>query len=153
MAQALEESSLEPLAVDQHPLPSGPKHETRAEIQRPDGSIDLRTRLRLLEHERVATTNARRSAEQKLDQAERELAGLGFLGRRRRAPALEAEITAQREVIRVAGTTLAGIEKRRQALRSERGSLDRGRELAAVSTGRTREQSAGVGQRAPGLEL
>ena len=34
LAQALEESAIERLAVDQRPLPTGPRHETRAEIFR-----------------------------------------------------------------------------------------------------------------------
>ena len=37
LGQALEESAIERLAVDQRPLPSGPLHDTRAEIERPLG--------------------------------------------------------------------------------------------------------------------
>ena len=50
LAQALEESAIERLAVDQRPLPSGPRHETRAEIDRP--SERDRSRHRLIEQQR-----------------------------------------------------------------------------------------------------
>jgi hypothetical protein len=59
MAQALEESAIERLAVDQRPLP-GPRHRTRAEIDRPTTSDGDRTRLRLLEQQRLATLKAPR---------------------------------------------------------------------------------------------
>src|SRR5262249_42442913 len=78
-AQALEESSIERLALDQRPLPTGPKHETRPEIHRPIPAGDLRAQLRLLEHERVAVARARAEAERKLQQAEQQGAQLGFL--------------------------------------------------------------------------
>jgi ATP-dependent exoDNAse (exonuclease V) alpha subunit len=47
LAQALEESAIERLAVDQRPLPSGPMHQTRVEIERPQFTDAERTRLRL----------------------------------------------------------------------------------------------------------
>src|SRR5207248_369257 len=89
-AQALEESSLERLALDQRPLPTGPKHETRPQIERAIPTRERHAALRLLEQERVATTRSRATAERKLDQGERELTRLGFLARRRRAPSTRA---------------------------------------------------------------
>src|SRR5207248_8501880 len=55
LAQALEESTIERLAVDQRPLPSGPRHETRAEIDRPVLGCESRSRLRLVEQQRLMT--------------------------------------------------------------------------------------------------
>src|SRR5262249_22147352 len=115
-AQALEESSLERLAVDQRPLPAGPKHETRPEIERAAPSHEQRAALQLLEQERVATTRTRAAAERTLDQADRELTGLGLLARRRRAPRLAAEINAQRAIVQAADERLSVLEQRRKAL-------------------------------------
>src|SRR5207249_4228349 len=54
LGQALEESGIERLAVDQRPLPSGPLHDTRAEIERFSPTAAQRARLRTLEQERIA---------------------------------------------------------------------------------------------------
>ena len=60
LAQALEESAIERLAVDQRPLPTGPRHETRAEIERPTERD--RTRLRLIEQQRLVLAKTRSKA-------------------------------------------------------------------------------------------
>src|SRR5262249_59689699 len=81
LGQALEESAIERLAVDQRPLPSGPLHDTRAEIERREPSAELRMRLRSLQQERLAITKARQQAERTLDNAESGVARLGLVGR------------------------------------------------------------------------
>lgn len=63
LGQALEESAIERLAVDQRPLPSSPLYDTRAEIEQFTPTADLRERLRSAEQERLALTKSRRRAE------------------------------------------------------------------------------------------
>ncbi len=96
--RALEESAVELLAVDQRPLPSGPRHEARPAIERTRLSPDDHLHLRLLEHKRRALTKTRAAAEQKLEAAERQLAQCGPL-RRRRRDELRAEIELQRHAV------------------------------------------------------
>jgi hypothetical protein len=100
LAQALEESAIERLAVDQRPLPTGPRHETRAEIDRPIGRD--RTRHRLIEQQRLVLAKTRSRAQSRLAEAERELASLGPLGRRRRGGQLRSEIEFQERALRMA---------------------------------------------------
>ena len=69
--RALEESAVELLAVDQRPLPSGPRHEARPEIERSRPSPDDQLHLRLLEHKRLALVKTRDVAERRLEAAER----------------------------------------------------------------------------------
>src|SRR5881397_666849 len=57
--RALEESAIEDLAVDQRPLPSGPRHEARPEIERPDATPEQRMRRRLLEQKQRALSKTR----------------------------------------------------------------------------------------------
>ena len=71
--RALEESAIEELAVDQHPLPSGPRHDARPEIERSDLTPDERMRRRLLEQKQRALPKTIETAERKLEQAERDL--------------------------------------------------------------------------------
>ena len=107
MAQALEESAIERLAVDQHPLPSGPRHQTRAQIERPEvPETDLAKR-RLLEQQQLATVKAREAAERALAEAERKLKRLPRLVRGRRREELHAEIGRQRSTLRIAERQLA----------------------------------------------
>src|SRR5581483_4871065 len=65
--RALEESAIEELAVDQHPLPSGPRHDARPEIERPSMTADERLHRRLLEHKQRAQTKTCGVAERKLE--------------------------------------------------------------------------------------
>ena len=82
--RALEESAVERLAVDQRPLPTGPKHTARPEIERSTPSMDDQLHLRLLEQKRRALVKTREVAERRLETAERELAHCSPLRRRRR---------------------------------------------------------------------
>ena len=65
--RALEESAVELLAVDQRPLPSGPRHEARPEIERSALTPEEQLQLRLLEQKRRALAKTRDAAERKLD--------------------------------------------------------------------------------------
>jgi hypothetical protein len=96
--RALEESAIEDLAVDQHPLPSGPRHEARPEIERPELTPDERLHRRLLEQKQRAQSKALGTAERKLELAQRRLDACGFLRRRARTE-LRAEIELQRRVV------------------------------------------------------
>ncbi|MGH3040835.1 MAG: MobF family relaxase, partial [Gaiellaceae bacterium] len=110
MAQALEESGIERLAVDQRPLPSGPRHLVRAEIERPQLSESDRTRLRLLEQQRLATWRARESAERALAEAEGRLDRIPLLVRGRRRDDLRSQIAREQSAIRLADEKLASLE-------------------------------------------
>ena len=109
LAQALEESAIERLAVDQRPLPSGPRHETRAEIDRPTERD--RSRHRLIEQQRLVLGKTRSKAESRLAEAERELSNLGPLGRRRRAAQLHTEIAFQERSIQMADEKLIKLDR------------------------------------------
>ncbi|MEJ7792413.1 MAG: MobF family relaxase [Gaiellaceae bacterium] len=109
LAQALEESAIERLAVDQRPLPSGPRHETRAEIDRP--SERDRSRHRLIEQQRLVLAKTRSRAQSRLAEAESELASLGPLGRRRRGGELRSEIVFQERALRMADEKLIELDR------------------------------------------
>ncbi|HZT54501.1 MAG TPA: MobF family relaxase, partial [Gaiellaceae bacterium] len=108
-AQALEESAIERLAVDQRPLPSGPLHETQAEIEKKRLSPEQRMRERLIEQQRLATAKARADAERTLAEAERKLARLGLLRCGPRREALQSEIARLRCAVRLADEKLADL--------------------------------------------
>ena len=129
-AQALEESAVERLAVDQRPLPSGPRHQTRVEIERPQPTDAERMRLRLIDQARLATKKARTAAECKLGEAERDLSRVGPFARGRRRERLRAEIALQRVATRMADEKLVELnqqarEMRRNALTAEGRMQDR----------------------------
>ena len=96
--RALEESAVEELAVDQHPLPSGPKHDARPQIERQTLTPDERVQRRLLEQKQRALSKTRDVAEGRLETAERKLAKCGALRRRTRDD-LRSEIALQRRAI------------------------------------------------------
>jgi hypothetical protein len=96
--RALEESAIELLAVDQRPLPSGPRHEARPQVERPAHSPEQQLHLRLLEQQRRALSKTRDVASRKLEAAERELARCSPL-RRRHRDELRNEVELQRHAI------------------------------------------------------
>ena len=116
-ARALEESAIELLAVDQRPLPSGPRHDTRAAIDRHRPTREPGGRARLIEHERLATRKARELAEQRLAEAESTLAGAGPFLRRRRGDELGADAALQKTAIRVVDRKLSELENEATMLR------------------------------------
>ena len=120
--RALEESAVEELAVDQHPLASGPRHEARPEIERGELTTDGRDHRRLLEHKQRALAKSGELAERKLQLAERELARSSRLHRRARAE-LRAEIDLQRGAVEMAREQLAATATRIEEVR--RGSSQR----------------------------
>jgi conjugative relaxase-like TrwC/TraI family protein len=103
--RALEESAVEELAVDQRPLPSGPRHEARPEIERSVLSSDEQMCRRLLEQKRRALSKTRDAAERKLEAAERQLTGRSVI-RRRARDELRAEIDLQQRAIALADERL-----------------------------------------------
>jgi len=99
--RALEESAVEELAVDQRPLPSGPRHEARPEIERSELTQEEQMRRRLLDQKRRALSKTRDAAEVRLEAAERKLALCGAF-RRRARDELRAEVQLQRRAIDLA---------------------------------------------------
>jgi hypothetical protein len=97
-ARELEESAVEELAVDQHPLPSGPRHAARPEIERSDLAADERTRRRLLDQKQRALTKTLDTAERKLATAELDFTRCSRLRRRVRTE-LRTQIEFQRRAI------------------------------------------------------
>jgi hypothetical protein len=104
--RALEESAVEELAVDQHPLPSGPRHDARPEIERSDLSADERTHRRLLDQKRRALTKTLETAQRKLEKANLDFTRCSPLRRRVRNE-LRSEIAVQRRAIVVTQERLA----------------------------------------------
>jgi conjugative relaxase-like TrwC/TraI family protein len=118
LAQALEESANERLAVDQQPLPSGPLHDTRAEIEQLRPTPELRALLRSLEQQRLAMTRARQQAERTLRDAERELDRPGLIRRGRRRHQLLGDIVGCRAAVRIADERLSKLAQEARALRT-----------------------------------
>jgi conjugative relaxase-like TrwC/TraI family protein len=106
LAQELEESAIERLAVDQRPLPTGPRHETRVVIDRP--SEPDRTQLRLIEQQRLVLAKTRSRAQTRLTEAERELQRLG---RRRRGAQLRSEIAFQERALQMTDDKLRELDR------------------------------------------
>jgi conjugative relaxase-like TrwC/TraI family protein len=143
--RALEESAIELLALDQRPLPSGPRHEARPEVERHQPSPDERLHLRLLEQKRRALTKTRDIAERNLATAERELDRCSPLRRRHREQ-LRAQVDLHRHTLTVTHERLAevaaSLEESRFQFREVDGAL-RDRRLDDVPRGaRTREPRA-----------
>lgn len=122
--RALEESAVELLAVDQRPLPSGPRHEARPEIMRRRPSPDAQLQCRLLEQKRRALTKTREAAERKLEIAERQLEQCSPLRRRRRDD-LTAEIDRQRQAVDLVDRRVANTVDTIAATRTDTSRLGR----------------------------
>jgi conjugative relaxase-like TrwC/TraI family protein len=125
--RALEESAIELLAVDQRPLPSGPRHEARPEIERSALTPEEQLQLRLFEQKRGALAKMRCAAERKLAAAARELDRCGPL-RRRRRESLRAHVELQRHAIAVADRQLAEAVALLEGARLQFRALDRATE-------------------------
>jgi conjugative relaxase-like TrwC/TraI family protein len=122
--RALEESAIELLAVDQRPLPSGPRHQARPEIERSALTPEEQLRLRLLEQKRRALTKTRDAAERKLATAERELDRCSGLRMRRRGE-LRADMELKRRAIELADARLAEAVTSLEETRLHFGKVDR----------------------------
>jgi conjugative relaxase-like TrwC/TraI family protein len=144
-AQTLEESAIERLAVDQQPLPVGPKHDVRAEIERSKLSQGERTRLLLLEQQRKTVMKLRVDAERRLDDAEHMLGKNGRLSRGRCRDQLRSEIALCRTTIRAADRKLTELKMLTQAARRTDLAGDRslvrssGRQEVLARTGAERQ--------------
>jgi conjugative relaxase-like TrwC/TraI family protein len=118
LGQALEESAVERLAVDQRPLPFGALHDTRAEIEQFNPTAERRAQLRLLEHERLALTKARRRAELSHREVERRLDRRDIFWRGRRKERLVRELDCSRDAIRLADERLTALAVEARNLRT-----------------------------------
>jgi conjugative relaxase-like TrwC/TraI family protein len=117
-AQALEESAVERLAIDQHPLPSGPKHDARAEIARSTPSELRLFEARQVAQQRLALSKVRADAERRLADAERALKRGRRFGGRRTKDALMSEIALQRATVKAADDRLNAVTERAHHLRN-----------------------------------
>ena len=133
---------IEELAVDQHPLPSGPRHDARPEIERSDLSADERTRRRLLDQKRRALTKTLETAERKLEKAELDFTRCSPLRRRVRNE-LRTEIAVQRRAIVVTQERLAETRLQIEDARLRPVSSSREIETGQRST-RTRARERGL---------
>jgi conjugative relaxase-like TrwC/TraI family protein len=118
LGQALEESAIERLAIDQRPLPSGPLHDSRPEIEQFTPTGARREQLRLLEQERLALTKARRRAELSHHEAERGLRRRDILWRGRRKERLVRELDCSRDAVRLADERLTALAAEVRNLRT-----------------------------------
>jgi hypothetical protein len=116
LACALEESAVERLAVDQRPHDNGPRHATRAEIDRTALFGLSSSQLRLIDQQRLVLRKSQERAEEDLLKAEAGIAALGFLSRRRGA-ALKIEAQRLRTRIRLANDGLAQLDGQAAHLR------------------------------------
>jgi conjugative relaxase-like TrwC/TraI family protein len=150
--RALEESASELLAVDQRPLPTGARHQARPQIERSIPSGEQRTRLRLLEQQRLAVSKARADAERKLAAAERELSRHRLLPRGRRRDALRAEIALRQTAIRMADARLVQLEREYAQARSPLPTRERARDRLSPLRERALERRPPTRERGLGLE-
>jgi hypothetical protein len=115
LASALEESAVERLAVDQRPHDNGPRHATRAEIDRTNISGQNSRQLRLINQHRLVLRKSQERAEDDLRKVEARIAALGVLSRRR-GDALKIEAQRLRSGIRLANNGLAELDERAACL-------------------------------------
>jgi hypothetical protein len=123
LGQALEESAIERLAVDQQPLPSGPLHNARPEIEQFKPSTEQREQLRRMAQHRHALTKARNEAERALYDAERKLDRLGLIRRGHRRELLLEDVARHRAAVQMADATLEALADDARDLRSVRPGL------------------------------
>jgi conjugative relaxase-like TrwC/TraI family protein len=122
--RALEESAIELLAVDQRPLPTGPRHEARPQIERTQLTPEARLHLRLLEQQRRALEKTHDTAERKLHAAKRDLQRSSPL-RRRHRDKLRTEIDLQHRAIGVTDARLAETVRSLEEARHQLSTVDR----------------------------
>jgi hypothetical protein len=150
LAQALEASGVERLAVDQRPSQSGGRPKTRAVIERPKPTAEQLARLRSLQQERIALAETRRETERKLEQVKQDLKQTGRLGFRQRKDELRSEIARHEAALRFGEIRLSKLETQAAELREIVASASevsrppvRGRALASSAAGE--RQLAGLG--------
>jgi hypothetical protein len=116
LASALEASAVERLAVDQRPHDKGPRHATRAEIDRANTDGSSSRQLRLIEQQRLVLRRSQEGAEDDLLKVEAAIAARGPLARRR-SETLKIEAKRLGTVIRLANDGLAELDSRAARLR------------------------------------
>jgi hypothetical protein len=116
LASALEESAVERLAVDQRPHDKGPRHATRAEIDRANTDGSSSRQLRLIDQQRLVLRRSQEGAEDDLLKVEAAIAARGPLARRR-SETLKIEAKRLGTVIRLANDGLAELDSRAARLR------------------------------------
>jgi hypothetical protein len=119
--RALEESSIERLALDQRALPSS--YRARPHIERTALTPEARLHLRLLEQRRRALEKTRDTAQRRLGAAQRELERRSLL-RRRHRDQLRAEIERQRSAVGVADSRLTEAVASLQDARHQLSAVD-----------------------------
>jgi hypothetical protein len=122
--RAIEESAIELLALDQKPLPTGPRHETRPDVERHQLTPDARLHLRLLKQKRHALAKTRDAAERKLESIESELDRCSPVRRHRREQ-MRAEIALHRRALEQVDERLAKATASVQEARLRFRTLDR----------------------------
>jgi conjugative relaxase-like TrwC/TraI family protein len=140
--RALEESAIELLAVDQRPLPTGPRHEARPQIERTQLTPEARLHLRLLEQQRCALEKAHDTVERRLSAAERDLQRANPL-RRGHRDKLRTEIDRQHRAIEVTDARLAetvrSLDEARYQLNTVGRTPDRSNEAGREAISRSAE--------------
>jgi hypothetical protein len=124
LGQALEESAIERLAVNQQPLPSGPLHDTRAEIEQFNPTTELREQLRHLKQHRLAIAKARHEADCSLKDAERKLDRPGLIRRGHHRQRLLEDIARCRAAVRMADVVLWALAHDGRGLSTVRQGLE-----------------------------
>ena len=116
LASALEESAVERLAVDQRPHDNGPRHATRAEIERVDLAGSRSRQLRMIDQQRLVLQKNLERAQEDLLKLEAGIAARGFIGRRR-GDALKIEAKRLKTGIRLANDGLTELGEAAARLR------------------------------------
>lgn len=113
-AQALESANAERLALE-HSQPSArSRPRAQAVLERANPTSQ---ELRFLEQDRLATERLREGAQQRLAEAERELARLPFFIRGRRRDTLETKVSRERQTLSMTAGKLEQLHERRAAAR------------------------------------
>jgi conjugative relaxase-like TrwC/TraI family protein len=151
--RALEESAIERLALDQRPLPSGPRHQARPHIERAALSPEARLHVRRLKQQCLALEKARATAEQRLVGAKRDLDRSSSL-RRRHRDQLRAEIDRQRHAIERTEARLTAAVRSLQDARQQFRTVDRAPAAPPTPTpGRAEIARSATTRQAPALVL
>lgn len=148
VAQALEESAVERLAVDQRPMSACPGERRRPEIEQSEPTHERTVRLAMIEQRRRALLDTRADSERKLRDASQRLAGMGRLDLRGTKRELRSEIALRTAAIRGADASLAVLDAQAQAIRDSDSPPCRPPPDSAHADGRTmrlEREATGVG--------
>ena len=110
VAQALEQSAIERLAVDQRPRAPGSSRSARAELERSAHTTEHQAQLRLVEQQWRATQDLRSGVERRLKDAECRLERLGRFGHRDEKSAARSEVAMCRAALQSAERRTMALE-------------------------------------------